>query len=51
MQDVHRDLAAHRAAGAGDPAQVVSEPAVAPDEQDECGPVVGAPAPDRIELR
>ena len=36
---------------AGDPAQVVAEPAVAPDEQDEPGPVVGAPAPDRVELR
>ena len=40
-------LAAHRAAGARRSAQVVAEPAVAPHEQDEPEPVVGAAAPDR----
>ena len=51
VQDVGRHLAAHRAAGAGDPRQVIAEPAVAPHEQDEPEPVVGAPAPDRVKLR
>src|ERR1700733_2399316 len=50
-EDIRRDLGADRPPGRVDALEVVSELAVAPDEEYEPGPVVGASAPHGVELR
>ena len=50
VEDVGDDLAAHRPAGGGDPAQIEAQPAVAVHESEVAGQPVGAVAPDGVEL-